>query len=60
MALMLMAWVACGGGGGMGNAVGNPATPAGTYPLTVTGTYDASSGQATGLTHNQALTLQVH
>jgi hypothetical protein len=60
LALMLMAWVACGGGGGMGNAVANPATPAGTYPLTVTGTYDASSGQPTGLTHNQALTLQVN
>jgi sugar lactone lactonase YvrE len=60
LALMLMACVACGGGGGMGNSVANPATPAGTYPLTVTGTYDASSGQATGLTHNQALTLQVH
>jgi len=59
LALMLMAWAACGGGG-MGNSVANPATPAGTYPLTVTGTYDASSGQPSGLTRNQALTLQVH
>jgi hypothetical protein len=61
LALLLMAWAACGGGGGMSSVVpSNPGTPAGTYSLTVTGTYNSSSGQATGLTRTQPLTLQVH
>jgi len=60
LALMLMAWAACGGGGVTNNSISNPATPVGTYALTVTGTYDASSGQPTGLAHSQPLTLQVN
>jgi len=60
LALMLMAWSACGGGGTMNsNVVANTGTPAGTYALTVTGTYDSSPGQSTGLTRTQGLTLQV-
>jgi hypothetical protein len=61
LALMLMAWAACGGGGGMGSSVNaNTGTPAGAYALTVTGVYDSSTGQATGLTRTQSLTLQVN
>jgi hypothetical protein len=62
LALMLMAWAACGGGGvgNMGNGVSNAGTPAGTYTLNVTGTYESSTGQPTGLTHTQSLTLQVN
>jgi hypothetical protein len=60
LALMLMAWAACGGGGSaVGNINTNPATPPGTYALTVTGTYLSSSGQPTGLTHSQGFTLKV-
>lgn len=60
LVLLLLAWAACGGGGGAVNLVSNPRTPAGTYSLTVTGTYDSSSGQPTGLTRSQSLTLQVN
>jgi hypothetical protein len=60
LALMLMAWAACGGGGASTTVVANPGTPAGTYPLTVTGTYNTSSGQATGLVRTQSLSLQVN
>ena len=60
LALMLMAWAACGGGGTSTTVVANPGTPAGTYPLTVTGTYNTSSGQATGLVRTQSLSLQVN
>jgi hypothetical protein len=61
LALMLMAWAACGGGGGAGSGVvANSGTPAGAYALTVTGTYNSSAGQATGLTHSQPLSLQVN
>jgi uncharacterized repeat protein (TIGR01451 family) len=60
LALMLMVWAACGGGGSsVANINTNPATPAGTYALTVTGTFSTSSGQATGLTRTESLTLQV-
>jgi len=45
-------WSACGGGSGMGGS----GTPAGTYTLTVTGTY--SSGSAS-LEHSTKLTLVV-
>jgi hypothetical protein len=57
--LGLMLWAACGGGGGGGGAGPpvNPGTPAGTYPLTVTGTY--TSGAST-LQHNLNLTLIVN
>jgi hypothetical protein len=60
LALMLMAWAACGGGGSANSLVFNPGTPAGTYSLTVTGTYVTSSGQPTGLTRSQTLGLQVN
>ena len=60
LALMLMAWVACGGGGGVGGLTSNSGTAAGTYSMTVTGTYASSTGQQTSLTHTQSLTLQVN
>jgi hypothetical protein len=61
MALMLMAWAACGGGGGMvSNSSSNPGTPAGSYTITITGTYQSTSGQSASLTHSQQLTLQVN
>jgi hypothetical protein len=47
--LLLMALASCGGGG-------NPGTPVGTYPLTVTGTFVSGS---TSLTHRISLTLTV-
>jgi len=59
LALMLMAWAACGGGGAGNFNSSASTTPAGTYALTVTGTYASSTGQTTGLTHTQALTLKV-
>jgi hypothetical protein len=61
LALMLMAWAACGGGGSAtSSVVSNPGTPAGTYALTVTGTFDSTSGQATTLVRTQPLSLQVN
>jgi len=60
MATTLLVWVACGGGGGgTGGLTPNPGTPAGTYTLTVTGTYVASTGQPTALARSQSVTLQV-
>jgi hypothetical protein len=50
-----MGMSACGGGSS-GNPGGGGGTPAGTYALTVTGTYTAGS---TTLTHNTKLTLVV-
>jgi hypothetical protein len=61
LALMLMAWAACGGGGSAtSSVVSNPGTPAGTYALTVTGTFNSSPGQATTLVRTQPLSLQVN
>jgi hypothetical protein len=51
----LMTLSACGGGNGMGSGSGS-ATPAGTYNLTVTGTF--SSGSA-NFVHSTKLTLVV-
>lgn len=53
LASLALLFSACGGGGGGGNT--NPGTPAGTYPLTVTGTVSGS----TTLQHSTTLTLQV-
>lgn len=55
MALVVF-WAACGGGGGGAGGGGNPGTPAGTYNLTVTGTFTSGS---TTLTHDGKLTLTV-
>ena len=47
--------------GNSGSILLNPGTAAqGTYSLTVTGVYNSSSGQPTGLTRSQTLTLQVN
>jgi VCBS repeat-containing protein len=46
----------CGGGGGGGGGSTNPGTPAGSYALTVTGTFGSGS---TALSHSIALTLSV-
>jgi uncharacterized repeat protein (TIGR01451 family) len=60
LALMVMAWAACGGGGNVASVPSITGTPAGTYALTVTGTFTTSSGQATGLTRTESLSLQVN
>jgi len=57
MLLMLLAWAACGGGG-MSSSVAS-GTPAGSYSLTITGTYVQASGQTSALNHTTTLTLQV-
>jgi uncharacterized YccA/Bax inhibitor family protein len=54
MLLMALVWAGCGGGGSP--VVHNPGTPAGTYSLTVTGT--VTSGSNT-LKHNLTLNLTV-
>jgi photosystem II stability/assembly factor-like uncharacterized protein len=53
--LLMLLWASCGGGGGGGGG-GNHGTPAGTYSLTVSGTYTSGS---TALTHHVTLTLTV-
>lgn len=53
--LLVIVWSGCGGGGG--SVVHNPGTPAGTYTLTVTGTF--TSGSAS-LIRTQNLTLTVN
>ncbi len=53
--LSLTLWTACGGGAGSGD--GNPGTPAGTYTLTVGGTYRSDT---TTLQHSVNLTLKVN
>ena len=52
----LTALSACGGGSSMGSGSGGSATPAGTYNMTVVGTF--SSGPA-NLVHSTKLTLVV-
>ena len=51
-----ISWSACGGGSSSGSGGGGGGTPAGTYNLTVTGTFTSGS---TTLTHNTKLTLVV-
>ncbi len=54
--LFVVFWAACGGGGGvMGGGGGG--TPAGTYTLTVSGTFTSGS---TTLKHDASLTLKVN
>jgi hypothetical protein len=45
--MVMLLWLACGGGGG------NPGTPAGIYTLTITGT-------AAGVSRTTSLTLKVN
>jgi hypothetical protein len=56
--LLVLVWVACGGGGSTLTSPGS-GTPAGTYMLTVTGTYTPPSG-GVELTHDTTLTLTVN
>lgn len=57
--LVVMLWASCGGGGGGGGVGGggNPGTPAGTYTLTLTGTFANAAGS--GLTHTTTVALKV-
>ncbi|HEV2231807.1 MAG TPA: choice-of-anchor D domain-containing protein [Terriglobia bacterium] len=60
MLAVVLTWAACGGGGSMAPMSQNAlATPAGTYNLTVTGTYSAA-GTSTQIVHNTTVTLTVH
>jgi hypothetical protein len=59
LAAMLL-WASCGGGGTSMNFTSG-GTPAGTYTLTVTGTYSSSTGATPGtLTNGTTLTLKVN
>jgi len=55
----MLVWASCGGGGSMSfNASG---TPAGTYTLTITGTYSSSTGSTPGtLTNGTSVVLKVN
>jgi photosystem II stability/assembly factor-like uncharacterized protein len=53
--LLMLALTGCGGGGGGGGG-GTPGTPAGTYPLTVTG---STGSGASAVSHSVTLTLTV-
>jgi hypothetical protein len=48
--------IGCGGGGGGGGGHNDPGTPAGTYPITVTGT---SGSGANAISHTTSFTLVV-
>ena len=52
--LLVLVWTGCGGGGG--GIVHTPGTPAGSYNLTITGTF--TSGSA-ALTHSLKVALEV-
>jgi hypothetical protein len=55
----LLLWASCGGGGGMNFNTGG--TPAGTYTLTITGTYANASGSTPGsLVNSTTVTLLVN
>jgi hypothetical protein len=57
--LAMLLWASCGGGGSMNFTSGG--TPAGTYNLTITGTYTNASGPSPStLTNTATLTLQVN
>jgi hypothetical protein len=59
--LLLLAWTACGGGGGFVSTSGSSGTPAGTYSLTITGTYTASPASTPAtVTHSTTVTLTVN
>jgi hypothetical protein len=56
----MLVWASCGGGGTSMNFTSG-GTPAGTYTLTVTGTYASSTGATPGtLTNSTTLTLKVN
>jgi len=57
--LAMLLWASCGGGGSMNFNSGG--TPAGTFTLTVTGTYTAAPGSSPAtLSNTTALTLKVN
>jgi len=56
--LLVLVWAACGGGGSMSTSPGS-GTPAGTYMLTVRGTYTVPSGDVE-LTHDTTVALTVN
>jgi hypothetical protein len=59
MLLAMLAWASCGGGGGSVQ-VGSNGTPAGTYTLTITGTYSSATGATPGtLTNATTVVLKV-
>jgi hypothetical protein len=60
MVFLILLWASCGGGGGQYAPSQPTGTPAGTYSLTVTGTYTAASGQGSTLSHNITLTVNVN
>ena len=60
MMLAMLVWASCGGGGGSMN-FGSGGTPAGSFTLTITGTYSATSGPTPGtLSNSTTLTLKVN
>jgi hypothetical protein len=60
MMLAMLGWASCGGGGGSMH-FGSSATPAGSYTLTITGTYSSSSGPTPGtLANATTLALRVN
>jgi hypothetical protein len=56
LVLAAIAMSACGCGGGTTSGGGNSGTPPGTYPLTVTGSYNSGT---TTVNHTMMLTLTV-
>ena len=56
--LAVLAWAACGGGGGFVGSRGAAGTPPGTYALTVKGTYSTAAPDANS-SFTQTTTLSV-
>jgi hypothetical protein len=56
---MVMTWGACGGGSVAPTFTNPNATPAGTYNLTVTGTY-VVPGSSAQIVHNSTIVMTVH